>query len=60
MFGKNTPNDIFVDFDPESEPDDVCNAWTTKAALFAFGQHAVEFEQSRWLDDYPNRRYSLG
>ena len=25
MFGKNTPNDIFVDFDPESERDDLCD-----------------------------------
>lgn len=84
VFGKDTTHDIFVDLNAESERDDVCNAWITKAgvsllqfndsrdelprwpfrpasfvtfvaeqvAIFTFGERVVEFEQSRWLDDY--------
>jgi hypothetical protein len=87
VFGKNSSDDIFVDLDPESERDDVCDARTTKsrvallklndgcnefprrtsrpgsfvtsvaeqAAIFMLDQSMVEFEQSRWFDDY---RYS--
>ena len=88
VLGKNTSDDIFVDFDAESERDDVCDSWTTvagiallqiddgidkfprwtfgsgssvtfvaeQAAIFTFHQGAVEFEQSRWFDDYSNRQ----
>lgn len=84
MFGKNTSDDIFVDFYAKSERDDVCDArtaiagiaplqfddgrnefpsWTLRsgtfvtfvaeqATIFAFDQCTVEFEQSRWFDDY--------
>ena len=88
VLGKNTSDDIFVDFDAESEGDDVGNAWTAiagiallqlydgrdefprwafrprstvsfvaeQAAIFTFHHGAVEFEQSRWFDDYSNRQ----